>query len=60
MTRCWRVALAAVAPFAFRQMFLALALATITTGILIVVATWESVALHRPAARKSAVNSVTT
>lgn len=39
----------AVAPFAFGHVFSALALASITTGVLVLVAVWESIALRRSA-----------
>ncbi|HWK73421.1 MAG TPA: low temperature requirement protein A [Povalibacter sp.] len=42
--------LAALTPFAWGHGFSALALSTLTTVILVVVATWESIALRRPAA----------
>lgn len=42
--------LAVLVPFAFGHVFSALALASFTTAILILVAAWESVALRRPAA----------
>jgi len=41
--------LAALAPFAWGHEFSALALSTLTTVILVVVATWESIALRRSA-----------
>lgn len=43
------VLLLALVPFAFGHVFSALALATLTTVILILVAGWESMALRRPA-----------
>ncbi|MCL1633107.1 low temperature requirement protein A [Luteimonas sp. SX5] len=39
----------ALAPFAFAHLFSALALGATTTAILMLVAAWETVALHRPA-----------
>ncbi|MDB6047321.1 MAG: hypothetical protein JWR17_67 [Pseudomonas sp.] len=41
--------LVALAPFAFAQVFSPLVLGSLTTGILLVVATWESVALRKVA-----------
>jgi len=43
------VLLAILTPFALRQVFSALMLATATTAILILVAAWETVAIHRTA-----------
>lgn len=40
--------LLALAPFAFAHLFSALALGAATTAILILVAAWETIALHRP------------
>ena len=47
------VLLAILTPFALRQVFSALMLATATTAILILVAAWETVAIHRPAVARS-------